>query len=66
MFLAQRAGFAQAEVEYRSPVHDAARMDVLADDSELDPETRALLNSNFRRLNDLLFSPQDYALIATR
>jgi SAM-dependent methyltransferase len=66
VFLAQQAGFAQAEVEYRSPVHDTARMDMLADGSELAPEIRALLNSNFQRLNDLLFAPQDYALIATR
>ncbi len=49
-FLAESAGFADARIEYRSPL----------------PETERLAegSANDERLNRLLFGPQDYALIA--
>ena len=48
-FLAEAAGFADTRIEYRSPLPDAQR---LKEASE-----------NDRKLNALLFGPQDYALI---
>ncbi len=49
-FLAEAAGFADARIEYRAPLSEQER---LAETSE-----------NERKLNRLLFGPQDYALIA--
>ncbi|HET9443078.1 MAG TPA: methyltransferase domain-containing protein [Acidimicrobiales bacterium] len=49
-FLFREAGFAEVEVHWRTPV----------------PEDEALTGPGVERLNDLLFAPQDYALVATR
>jgi SAM-dependent methyltransferase len=48
-FLAEAAGFTDARIEYRSPLPAAERLE----------ET----SENAKRLNALLFAPQDYALI---
>ncbi len=48
-FLAEAAGFTDARVEYRSPLPDSARL--------------AETSDNEKKLNALLFGPQDYALI---
>lgn len=48
-FLAEAAGFEQVRVEYRSPLPAALRLEETSD--------------NDRKLNGLLFGPQDYALI---
>ena len=49
-FLAEAAGFTDLRLEYRSPLSPSDRLDASTD--------------NERKLNDLLFAPQDYALIA--
>ena len=49
-FLAEAAGFTDARIEYRSPLPAANRLAGSDDDA--------------RKLNALLFAPQDYALIA--
>ncbi len=49
-FLAEAAGFADARIEYRSPLPASDRLAGSDDDA--------------RKLNALLFAPQDYALIA--
>ena len=49
-FLAEAAGFTDARISYRSPV---------ASDRRLEEKT-----DNDRKLNALLFAPQDYALVA--
>jgi len=49
-FLAEAAGFTDARIEYRSPLPAASRLAAADDDA--------------RKLNALLFAPQDYALIA--
>ncbi|HVQ54244.1 MAG TPA: class I SAM-dependent methyltransferase [Thermoanaerobaculia bacterium] len=49
-FLAEAAGFTDARIEYRSPLPEASRLAGADDDA--------------RKLNALLFAPQDYALIA--
>jgi SAM-dependent methyltransferase len=61
-FLLRHAGFEQLEFEWTAPPSDAERMvDVPGDD----PATKAI-NENMRRLNDLVFAPQNYRVIATR
>jgi SAM-dependent methyltransferase len=49
-FLAEAAGFTDARIEYRSPLPAASRL--------------AGADEDARKLNALLFAPQDYALIA--
>jgi SAM-dependent methyltransferase len=58
-FLFSEAGFAHVEIDWRSPT---PREDVLEDVAAADATEKA----NVARLNQLLFAPQDYALIVTR
>ncbi len=57
MFLFKEAGFAAVDIEWRSP---PPADDVITEVG--DPAAEA----NNRRLNQLLFAPQDYLLVATR
>jgi 2-polyprenyl-3-methyl-5-hydroxy-6-metoxy-1,4-benzoquinol methylase len=61
-FLFAEAGFADVGRVDRSPVDAGESMEMLPGD---DPVTERL-NSNFERLNALVFGPQDYAIVATR
>lgn len=64
-FLAAAAGFSEARIEYRSPVEPSSRLQPIPPEGL--PEAAAgMLNENVRRLNDLLYGPLDYALIARR
>lgn len=62
-FLFQQAGFAEVKVDWRSPPPEK---DVLEPVSTGDDDADAVANANVERLNQLLFAPQDYAIIATR
>jgi O-antigen chain-terminating methyltransferase len=55
-FLADEAGFASSEIVYSGEVEPEARLEVPPGDG---PDAR-----NAARLNDVLFAPQDYAVIA--
>lgn len=55
-FLAEQAGFAEIEIVFSGPVDDEVRLE---EGPDLDRESR-----NARRLNELLFAPQDHALVA--
>ena len=58
-FLAREAGFREVEILWRSsPVAEELL--------EHDPTSDEIRAANVKRLNRLLFAPQDYALIATR
>jgi SAM-dependent methyltransferase len=59
-FLFREAGFEGVFIEWRSPPP--------ADEALLEPSPRAAepQRENVRRLNQLLFAPQDYALVAIR
>ena len=57
MFLFKEAGFASVAIDWRSP---PPADDVITEVG--DPAAAA----NNRRLNELLFAPQDYLLVATR
>ncbi len=61
-FLAESAGFSPVEVRYSSPVPEGARLQPVISDGEI---ARGL-NDNVKRLNDLLYGYQDYALIARK
>lgn len=61
-FLVQEAGFTSVEIDWRSEPPSA---DIL-DEVHVQDAVGKTLNENVRRLNTLLFAPQDYALIATR
>ncbi len=66
-FLLETYGFQEIEVRYLHPVPEGVRMALLPDAVGTDwQELTALLNTNFRRLNDLLFGHADYAVIARK
>ncbi len=63
-FLVERAGFADVRLEFFDP---ATGYHLALLDEEEHPEAwAASINDAFRRLNEVLFGPQDYAVIATR
>jgi SAM-dependent methyltransferase len=61
-FLFREAGFASVEIEWRSPPPPG---DVLVPAPDGDA-TPGGYDENVRRLNQLLFAPQDYLVVATR
>jgi SAM-dependent methyltransferase len=58
-FLCREAGFSHMELLWRSPPPEEDVLEVPADEGGVHA-------ANVRRLNRLLYSPQDYAIIATR
>jgi O-antigen chain-terminating methyltransferase len=58
-FLFQQAGYTHVEIEWRS---DPPADDVL----HVDDDAGEVAKANIARLNQLLFAPQDYALVAQR
>jgi O-antigen chain-terminating methyltransferase len=65
--LAKQAGFESAEVRFLNEPEEAARLErvELPADPAFDPARRAL-ESNRARLNEVVFGPQDYALVLRR
>jgi O-antigen chain-terminating methyltransferase len=64
-FLAAAAGFNDVRVETKSPVEPADRLQAVPTDGLPEGAARAL-NENVTRLNELLYGPQEYALLARR
>lgn len=66
-FLAEKTGFTDVHVLYSSPPPPELRPAML-DTSGTKPLDVVIesVNENFRRLDQVVFGPQDYALIATR
>jgi SAM-dependent methyltransferase len=64
-FLAAAAGFGEVRIELRSPIDAASRLQPVPGDG-LPERAAAALNENVERLNELLYGPQEYALIARR
>src|SRR5688572_1877588 len=64
-FLAAAHGFTDARIELRSPVDAASRLRPVPPGGLPGPAADAL-NENIARLNDVLFAPREYALIARR
>jgi 2-polyprenyl-3-methyl-5-hydroxy-6-metoxy-1,4-benzoquinol methylase len=61
-FLFREAGFAAADIEWRSPPPAGDVLEEVLSGHALP----GAINANVRRLNQLLFAPQDYLLAATR
>lgn len=66
-FLARAAGFSEARVEYLFPPPPEFHPQPIepTGDAQLN-EVLGRLNENFRRIDDVMFGPQDYAVIARR
>ena len=64
-FLAAAHGFTDVRIELRSPVDAASRLRPIPAGGLPGPAADAL-NENIARLNDVLFAPREYALIARR
>lgn len=64
-FLAAAQGFADVRIELRAPV-EATQLLRPVPEEGLPARAADALNENVRRLNDLLFGPQEYALLARR
>jgi O-antigen chain-terminating methyltransferase len=68
-YLVQASGFSSVNIEYRSPVTDADRLDRVVAPAAADAATAALtaaLNAHADKLNARLFSSMDYAIVARR
>jgi len=66
-FLLEMHGFQEVEVRYLHPVPEGVRMVLLPEvPGSAWEEMAALLNTNFGRLNDLLYGYADYAVIARK
>ena len=61
-FLFQEAGFESVAIDWRSPTPEADVLEEFPEGGEYEKR----LNENVRRLNQLLFAPQDYLVTATR
>jgi O-antigen chain-terminating methyltransferase len=64
-FLAAAAGFSEVRVELRAPVDAATRLQAVPNE-DLPPRVAEVLNENLRKLNDFLYAPQEYVLLARR
>jgi 2-polyprenyl-3-methyl-5-hydroxy-6-metoxy-1,4-benzoquinol methylase len=65
-FLVKQAGFTEWGIDWHSPVPADEQLDRIPDTSTVEVELIAHLNRSAERVNQILFGPQDYALIATR
>ncbi len=61
----QQAGFAEVEVRYLNPPAERLREVELPAGAEFDP-ARAALAANRRLLDEAVFAPLDYAIVARR
>ena len=68
-YLLRVSGFQNVEIEYRSPVADAARLELAGrgtDDSPVLAQLVDSFNENMTKLNARMFTYQDYSVTATR
>lgn len=65
-FLARSSGFSQVRVEYLSPPPPEFRPQPLPDGPEPVRPIVEQANENFRRIDEIVFGPQDYAIVARR
>jgi O-antigen chain-terminating methyltransferase len=65
-FLAERAGFGDVEIRYSSPMPPESRLQLIPQGSPSQGSLEALVNENFKRIDDVLFGPQDFAVVARR
>lgn len=64
-FLVRQAGFREAELRFLGPVPERERLrPVPLPAEQAFEDTREALDANVARLNDVVFGPQDYAVVA--
>jgi 2-polyprenyl-3-methyl-5-hydroxy-6-metoxy-1,4-benzoquinol methylase len=61
VYLCECAGFRSVELRYYEPAWQY-HLTMLADEN--DSASHKVINANFTRINDVLFGPQDYAVVA--
>ena len=66
MFLARSAGFEPVQLQWRSPVADEDRIPMLEPGSSQEAALVTSINARIEALNQLLFCPQDYLVIARK
>jgi O-antigen chain-terminating methyltransferase len=66
-YLTLASGFQQAEIRYAAPFPNASKLQpVPVPDGTTPSESVAVFNENVQKLNDLLFTYLDYAVIARK
>jgi O-antigen chain-terminating methyltransferase len=65
-FIVEAAGFTDVEVRYLAPVDPSLHLPQLGESLLADEGERERWNQSVARLNDLLFGPQDYAVIGRK
>ena len=66
-FLAESIGYTDVQVRFTSPIPERGRLQPIEPPTEgVGEPWRHVFNENVRKLNDLLFTYQDYALIARK
>jgi O-antigen chain-terminating methyltransferase len=68
-FFLKQAGFGPVTIHPVSPIGVESKLRLLKESGPVDPAIKNLLlqaNSNFERLNDVLYKPADYAAVATK
>ena len=69
LFLLEQAGFKPIELRYLSPCPEERKLVTLPNGPDLADVLNAqvqVLNGNFQKLNELLYGPQDYAVLAEK
>jgi hypothetical protein len=68
-FLVVASGFTKADIEYRSPVGDADKLQPVAVTTAVGPVLADLVdsfNANVNKLNSRMFTYLDYAIVGSR
>jgi O-antigen chain-terminating methyltransferase len=63
-YLARQAGFGGVEIRYLNTPDEGRLRDVPLPDGEGLDEARGVLKANIERLNEVIFGPQDFAVLA--
>jgi SAM-dependent methyltransferase len=66
LFLAERAGFSDLEIRYTSPIAPENRLKPIPEGAARSAALESLLIENFQRIDEMLFGPQDFAVIARK
>lgn len=65
-FLVEACGFAGARLEYRSPTPEEFKLRSLPEESGLPPGVVERLDRNTRKLNEILYGPINFSIIARK
>jgi hypothetical protein len=66
LFLAERAGFSDLKIRYTSPIAPENRLKPIPEGVARSAALESLLTENFQRIDEMLFGPQDFAVMARK